>query len=188
MEETLGAFARLHRAGKVRYFGASNFETGRLDEARRLSVRFSWPAYVCVQMRHTYLHCNPRVPLEFSAQMAATPEMLDYCQSQNVRLLAYSPLLGGAYCRSDRPLPEAYCGTENERRLQRLQAMAQECRATVNQVVLAWLMQRCPASIPVVAASSLAQIQENLGALGLQVDTFDKSTCRGGMANLKLPR
>ncbi len=169
LEETLGAFDRLQRAGKVRYFGASNFETQRLDEARRLSARQSWPAYVCVQMRHTYLHCNPRVPLEFTAQMAVTPELLDYCKAENVRLLAYSPLLGGAYCRGDRPLPEAYRGPENERRLKRLSEMARACGATVNQVVLAWLMQSQPAAIPVVSASSPGQIRENLGALSITI-------------------
>lgn len=66
--------------------------------------------------------------------MAAGRELLDYCSSRDLRLLAYSPLLGGAYTRADRPLSVHYRGSDSERRLNALREVAGEAGATPNQV------------------------------------------------------
>jgi aryl-alcohol dehydrogenase-like predicted oxidoreductase len=42
--------------------------------------------------------------------------------------------------------------------------MSEEVGATANQVVLAWMMQSDPAVVPVMGASTVYQLQENLGA------------------------
>lgn len=173
LEESLAAFDQLQRAGKVRFLGASNFTAWRLQEARGVSEAHGWPQYVCAQLRHTYLRCDPWVPLAFAAQRVATPELLDYCRERNVRLLAYSPLLGGAYSRADRPLEVAYRCAENDARLARLGEMARGRGATINQMVLAWLMQGEPTAIPVMAASNLSQVHENLGALELRLESTE---------------
>jgi len=167
LEETLEAFARLVRSGKVRFLGASNYFTWRLHEARLLSEARGWPEFVCAQMRYSYLQPDPWVPQEFSAQIPASPEMLDYCEANGVRLLAYSPLLGGAYSRTDRMLHASYAGPLNAAKLKTLRRMAGEYGATMNQMVLVWLLQRRPAIIPLVAASSLEQLSETMGVLNL---------------------
>lgn len=48
--------------------------------------------------------------------------------------------------------------------------VAAELGATPNQVVLAWLMGGEPPVIPVVGASSVAQLDEILGAVDLRLD------------------
>lgn len=49
--------------------------------------------------------------------------------------------------------------------------MAAEAGATPNQVVLAWLLGRSrPRIIPIPGASSVAQLDEILGATGLKLD------------------
>ena len=99
--------------------------------------------------------------------MSGTAELLDFCQIRNIQLLAYSPLLGGAYSRSDRPLPPQYQGPDSERRLEALRAVAREAGATTNQIVLAWLMQSEPRAIPVLGVSRPEQLEENLGTLDI---------------------
>ncbi len=162
-EESLEAFRRLVGSGKVRFVGASNFRAWRLAEAQGLAR--TWGGYCCVQQRHTYL--RPRPGASFGPQISADDELLDYCRARGVTLLAYSPLLGGAYTRADRPLPEQYRGADSEERLARLAKLAREVGATENQVVLAWMMRSRPAVIPVMAASTVEQLTENLGALEL---------------------
>ncbi len=93
--------------------------------------------------------------------------LLGLCHAHHVTLLAYSPLLGGAYTRADVPLPEAYRGEASEARLAVLREIAAEAGATPNQVVLAWLRQSSPAALPVIAASTSEQLAENLGALAV---------------------
>jgi aryl-alcohol dehydrogenase-like predicted oxidoreductase len=167
IEETLEAMARLVKSGKVKYIGASNFLAWRLADSRALSAARSLPRYCCIQQRHSYL--RPRPGASFDPQIAANDDLLDWCASTRITLLAYSPLLGGAYTRPDRTIPEQYRGADTDERAKRLSAVARDIGATPNQVVLAWLMQAEPAAIPVMAAGSLEQLKENLGALDFRL-------------------
>jgi aryl-alcohol dehydrogenase-like predicted oxidoreductase len=168
LPETLEAFDRLVQAGKVRWLGASNTLAWRLEEARCTSARHGWPEYCCIQQRYSYL--QPRPGADFGHQTAATEELLDYCQERGLRLLAYSPLLNGAYTRRDRPLMAQYQGPHTSAALRVLQAVAAEVGATLNQVVLAWMLHSEPQVIPVMGASTEEQLRENLGALDVRLD------------------
>ena len=168
MEETLEAFFRLVEAGKVRCIGASNFLAWRLEEARWISLTNGWPQYCCVQQRHTFL--RPRLGTSFAPQISSNDDLLDYCRVRGVTLLAYSPLLSGAYTRTDRGFPDQYLGPDTEARMLVLESVADELGATPNQVVLAWMVQSDPPVIPLVAASTIEQLDENLGAADLWLD------------------
>jgi aryl-alcohol dehydrogenase-like predicted oxidoreductase len=167
MEETLAAFDRLVQAGKVQLIGASNFLAWRLEEARWVSQTRGWTGYCCVQQRYSYI--RPKPGASFDPQVAANDDLLDYCRDRSVTLLAYSPLLSGAYTRADRAFQEQYLGPDTEARLATLRAVARELGATLNQVVLAWMVQGDPPVIPLVAASTAEQMQENLGALQVEL-------------------
>jgi aryl-alcohol dehydrogenase-like predicted oxidoreductase len=164
-EESLAAFDRLLRAGKVRFIGASNFLAWRLAEAQALSAANGWPQYCCVQQRHTYL--RPKPGASFAPQIAANDDLLDYCRNNPVTLLAYSSLLSGAYTRPDRTIGEQYLGPDADARLKVLHAVAAAHGVSANQVILAWMMQGSPTVVPVMAAGSEAQMVENLAALDL---------------------
>jgi aryl-alcohol dehydrogenase-like predicted oxidoreductase len=163
LEETMAAFDRLLRAGKVRSIGASNFLAWRLEAARWVSRNNGWAEYCCIQQRHSYV--RPKPGAGFGNQVASNDDLLDYCRARGLRLLAYSPLLSGAYTRADRPFGEQYRGPDTDARVAALNAVAREVGATANQVVLAWMAQSEPAVIPLVAASTVEQMEENLGAL-----------------------
>jgi aryl-alcohol dehydrogenase-like predicted oxidoreductase len=164
VEETLAAFDRLVTAGKVRAIGCSNLMTWRIEQARSVSHLHGWASYCCAQQRYSYL--QPRSGATFGIQVATSQELLDYCQvHEDFSLLAYSPLLSGAYTRQDVALPPQYRSSDAEARLGALATVAAETGATPNQVVLAWLLQSTPAVIPLIAASNTTQLDENLGAL-----------------------
>lgn len=167
LEETLEAFNRLITAGKVRYIGASNYLAWRLEQATWLSVINDWAQYSCVQQRHTYL--RPKPGASFGPQKAVNDDLLECCKLRNMPIVAYSVLLSGAYTRLDRPLPEQYFGPDSEARLAVLKDVAAEVDGTVNQVVLAWMLHHETPTIPLIAASSEAQMQENLGTLEIEL-------------------
>lgn len=163
LEETLEAFARLVQAGKVRQIGCSNIAMWRIDHAKQIARTHDWPEYCCAQLRHTLLRLNRGI--DTNVQVLVNDEHLDYGATQpDLTLLAYSSLLSGAYTRTDRPIPPEYQSHDTEARLTVLRTIAQEVGATPNQVVLAWMMQGTPAIIPIIAASTLEQLQENLDA------------------------
>jgi aryl-alcohol dehydrogenase-like predicted oxidoreductase len=167
MEETIEAFDRLTRAGKVRFVGASNFLAWRLEEARWISQTHGWAEYCCIQQRYSYI--RPKAGTDFGHQIAAHDDLLDYCRARGIRMLAYSPLLSGAYTRADRAFPEQYLGSDTDARLATLKTVSDEVGATANQVVLAWMAQSNPVVIPLFGASTVSQLQENLGALAVEL-------------------
>ena len=168
LEETLEAFAELVAAGTVRHIGCSNHAAWRVERARRIADARGLPRYCCVQQRHSYL--RPRPGAGFDTQLVADEGLLDYCRANpEVALLAYSPLLSGAYTVPDRPLPPQYPGPDADARLAALHEVADAAGASANQVVLAWLMATSPAAMPLISASTARQLDDNLGALGVQL-------------------
>jgi aryl-alcohol dehydrogenase-like predicted oxidoreductase len=171
MEETLQAFDRLVRAGKVRVIGASNFTAWRLEQARWISHANGWTEYCCIQQRHTYL--RPKPGASFGAQLAVNADLLDYCRNREVILLAYSALLSGAYTRPERPIGQQYLGADSEARLAVLRQVAVEKNATPNQVILAWMLHSSPPVLPLIAASTPEQMEENIQALEIGLSAED---------------
>jgi aryl-alcohol dehydrogenase-like predicted oxidoreductase len=166
-EETLEAFNRLVQAGKVRFIGASNFRAWRLEAADCIGQTRGLARYQCIQQRYTYL--QPRVGMGFAPQVAANEDLMDYCRSGSMTLLAYSPLLAGAYTRPEQPLDPPYQSPDNENRLAGLRAVAGAVGATLNQVILAWMLQSDPPVLPVFSASTAEQMNEDLGALDVKL-------------------
>ena len=165
LEETMEAFNRLVTAGKVRFIGASNYQAWRLEEARWISRNNGWAEFCCVQQHYTYLQLRPGMSV--APQAFANEDLRNYLAHHDMTFLAYSVLQSGGYTRPDRPLRKEYGGSDNAERLEVLRAVAAEIGAPVNQVILAWMMQSTPPVIPLIAASSEDQLDENLGALDL---------------------
>lgn len=167
LEEMMEAFDRLVKAGKVRFLAVSNFRLWRIVEAQWISGNHNWASFCAVQHRYSYLRSKPGA--NFGNQIEMTSDMIEYAKEKNICLLAYSPLLGGAFTRSDVEPGEQYTGADGQARLAALNAVAKEVGATPNQVVLAWMLKSDPPVIPVVAASRTEQMTENLGALAVEL-------------------
>lgn len=179
MEETMEAFDRLVKSGKVRFIGASNFLAWRMEQAHWVSKMNGWAEYCCIQQRYTYL--RPKTGADFGVQLAVNDDLLDYCREQGLTLLAYAALLRGVYTRIDKPLMEQYQGPDSSARMAVLKAVALETNATPNQVIFAWMMQSDPCVIPLTGTSTTGQMAENLEALNIrlspdQMDRLNKAT------------
>ncbi|QBD81852.1 aldo/keto reductase [Ktedonosporobacter rubrisoli] len=168
LEETLEAFERLIKSGKVRHIGCSNMATWRIAEARTISKAHNLTPYCCVEQRYSYL--RPKPGAQFGIQVCVDDGLLDYCNTHDdFALLAYSPLLSGSYTRQDVNIPQQYLGADSTARLEALHKVAHELGVSENQVVLAWLLQSTPRAIPIIAASHSEQLSENLAALKVQL-------------------
>ena len=165
LEETMEAFDRLIKAGKVRAIGASNLWIWRIAEANMLSQLKGLAQYSVVEQRYTYL--RPRHGADFGPQICIDDDMKRYADHHGMTLIGYSILLQGAYTRDDKPMPEQFAGPESDDRLATLAAVAKEVDATMNQVIIAWMRQSSPFVLPIIAGSSTAQLEENISALDL---------------------
>jgi aryl-alcohol dehydrogenase-like predicted oxidoreductase len=172
LEERLRVFGDLVAAGKVRLLGASNYRTWRLERARQISAANGWPQFVTIQQQSSYL--RPRPDADFGTAVNLDAELADYLAANpEVALLAYSPLLKGIY--EDETKRKAYYnwskfqGPDATARLATLSALAAELGVSNSQLVLAWLLHRRPATIPMITGSTLSQLEHNLAAVEISL-------------------
>jgi aryl-alcohol dehydrogenase-like predicted oxidoreductase len=173
LQETVEAFAELVADGTVGLLGASNHWSWRVERARNLAAAAGLPGYEVLQYHHSYLRQRFDLPGRRSQdgnQGLLSGELISYLREEpKLALVAYSPLLGGAYVRSDKPLGPQYEHAGTAARLATLQEVAKQTGATANQVVLAWLMGGDVPMIPLVGASSVSQLDESLASVDLEL-------------------
>jgi aryl-alcohol dehydrogenase-like predicted oxidoreductase len=98
--------------------------------------------------------------------------MQEFCSVRKLSIVAYSPLISGAYVRNDVHFPEQFRGQDTDRKLDILRTVAIELGVSNNVVVLAWMMQDRSQIIPLIAGSTVSQIEENLKSLSVTLSTI----------------
>lgn len=172
LEETVGVLGELVAEGKAGRLGCSNHPVWRVERARHLARTAGVAEYTALQLHYSYLRLRPGAlqnPVHRFG--SASEETLDYVQcNPELDLWGYTTLLSGGYSgRDDKPIGEGYEHPGSTRRLQVLAEVADELGVTRNQVVLAWLVGGEPAVVPIVGASSVAQLDEALAGVVLEL-------------------
>ena len=180
LAETVEAFGALVAEGTVGLLGVSNHWSWRVERARNLAAAAGMPGYEVLQYYYSYLRPRTDLPGALSPdgeQGILTGELLSYARAEpQVTLVAYSPLLKGGYVRQDRPLHPIFDHSGTPGRLAALREVAKDAGATANQVVLAWLIGGQVPVIPLVGASSVAQLDESLAAADLELTAGQRGT------------
>jgi len=170
LEETLGAFASLIEAGKVRAIGASNYSAPRLQEALATSERLGLPRYETLQPHYNLVE---RKIFEDALE--------PLCLAEGLGVIPYyalaSGFLSGKY-RGKADLGQSPRGGGvakylDERGLRILAALDDAARAhaaTPAQVALAWLIARPSISAPIASATSVRQLEDFVAAARLRLD------------------
>ena len=173
-EETLGAYAKLIEAGKVRVIGASNFSAERLSEALRLAETKGLPRYESLQPEYNlYERSVFEGPLE------------QVCRENGLGVIPFFSLaagfLTGKYrseadyaksLRGERSIPRYM----NERGMKILAALDEIAAAKGTEpaaVALAWLMAKPAVTAPIASATSLKQLETLVAATRLALSPDD---------------
>jgi aryl-alcohol dehydrogenase-like predicted oxidoreductase len=170
IEEMLQALDALIRAGKIRYFGVSNYSGWHLMKMLALADRHGLPKPVTHQVYYSL------VAREFEWELM--PLGID----QNVGTLVWSPLSGaklsGKIGRNKRPPEDSRLATDAswpvpEDRLYAvtdvLEDVSGETGRSVPQVALAWLLSRPTVSSIVIGARNAEQLKDNLASAELKL-------------------
>jgi pyridoxine 4-dehydrogenase len=78
-------------------------------------------------------------------------DVLDYCTRESIGFIPWFPIAAGDLARPGGPVAE----------------LADKYEATAAQVALAWLLGRAQVMLPIPGTSSLAHLEENMGAAAL---------------------
>ncbi|MDR6766930.1 aryl-alcohol dehydrogenase-like predicted oxidoreductase [Acidovorax delafieldii] len=172
LADTLGAYADLIRAGKVRAIGASNYSAARLQEALQTSERLGLPRYESLQ---PLFNLYDRAVFEDALQ--------PLCVQQQVGVINFYALAAGFLTGKYRTAADAaksarganttakYLNDRGLRILAALDAVAQRYNATPGQVAVAWQMMQPGITAPIASATSVAQLHELVTATQLQLDS-----------------
>ncbi len=167
LEETLGAFADLIKAGKVRAIGASNYTAPRLKLALETSARLGLPRYETLQPLYNLM--DRKI---FEDELAAL------CQAEGIGVINFYALAAGFlsgkyrseadYGKSKRgPSMAKYLNPRGLAVVDALAAVAGEAGATSAQVAIAWLLAKPVVTAPIASATSFAQVDELVKAASL---------------------
>jgi aryl-alcohol dehydrogenase-like predicted oxidoreductase len=173
LADTLGAYAKLIEQGKVRAIGASNFSAARLAESLEAGTQHDLPRYECIQPEYNLLE---RTGYEAELEPLAGQEKLGVISYYALA----SGFLTGKYRdstdlegRSRSGAAGKYLNAHGKRVLRALDDVAARHQATPAQVALAWLMARPGLTAPIASATSVAQLDELMGAMQLKLDDGD---------------
>jgi aryl-alcohol dehydrogenase-like predicted oxidoreductase len=179
--DTQQAVAELKQNGFVVALGTSNHTLARMRERDAANAAIGLLAHDATQMRHSYL--TPRPDADFTPQIVLDAAMTAYAAEVGTTVCAYSPLLNGALTRHDRELPAEYRHERTDRQVNALTEVGAMHGATPNQVIFAWMLAQDPVVVPVVGASTRAQLDEALDAVDLTLTADDLARlaeARGG--------
>ncbi|WP_413199575.1 aldo/keto reductase [Nostoc piscinale] len=163
----LEGLADLYEQGLVKGVGLSNYGPKRLKMVQQRFAERGVPIST-LQVQYSLLSTYPVTQLGLK----------DVCDELGIKLIAYSPLalgiLTGKYSETGN-FPKGVRGLLFRQLLPGvrsllacLQAIAQSRNKTMSQVAINWCI--CKETIPIPGAKSLAQAQDNIGALGWQLD------------------
>ena len=177
--ETVGAIGDLIRAGKIRYFGVSNYHGWRIAEVVRECARQNVPPPVVCQPYYNLLNRMPEV------------EILPACDHYGIGVAAYSPIargvLSGKYAADGTAPGDSRAAVRDERFLetehraesyaiaQQLAAHAQRTGRTSTAFALAWLWANRIVSSVVAGPRTLAQWHDYTAALGTPWSSEDEA-------------
>ena len=179
LEEAVRAMGDLIQAGKIRYFGLSNFRGWRIAEVIGLCRALNVPQPVVCQPYYNLLNRMPEV------------EILPACQHFGIGVVPYSPIargvLTGKYLPGAELLPGSR-GGQNDRRFmqtecreesmviaQKLKVRAEELGVKLGQYATAWVLKNRIVSSVIAGPRTLEQWRDYFGALDLVLPHEDEA-------------
>lgn len=183
IEDVAGAVQELIQAGKVKHFGLSESSA---DLIRRAHAVQSVTA----------------LQSEYSIWWRAIEEnnILSTCEELGIGLVPYSPL-GRGYLtgkvdenttfassdiRSRNPRFTQEAVKANRAVIDVLESIGAEKGATPAQIALAWLLAQKPWIVPIPGSRKLERLDENNGAVGVELTAADLSAIQTAMAQIKV--
>ena len=191
LEETLTTFARLIEAGKIRYYGVSNFRAWRIAKIVETARRMGAPQPIA---------CQP--PYSAVTRLIET-ELLPCCEHYGVGVVAYSPLargvLTGKYEEGVSPAADSRAGRGDKRILQtefrpesiavakKIRAHAESRGLTATQFAIAWALNNRLVHGVIGGPRTLEQWRDYIHAMTVQLtgddETFVDSLVAPGSAS-----
>lgn len=177
--DILESLERLVSAGKIRYYGCSNWHPSRMREASLWAESQGVTGFVANQPLWSFATVNP-ASLGDATMRYMTDEMLDWHEQTGMPAVPYTSQARGFFAKADHDgvsnlpagLTTAYDNVVNRGRLARLQKIARDTGHSVATLALVALMApRAFTTIPIIGATRLDQLNTSLTAASVDLST-----------------
>ena len=183
MEDVAGAVKDLIQAGKVRYFGLSESNADQIRAAHAVQPVSALQSEYSIWWR----------TIEENS-------VLSTCEELGIGLVPFSPLGRGyltgkvdetttfasADIRSRNPRFTQEALKANRGVVELLERIAKQKNATPAQIALAWLLAQKPWIVPIPGSRKLERLDENNGALNIELTAEDLSEIKEAMSQIKV--
>jgi aryl-alcohol dehydrogenase-like predicted oxidoreductase len=185
--ETLDRYCR---DGKIRAYGASNWNVTRIAEANRFAAENGLRPLIVSSPNYSLaeLYRSPWAPGSVTISGAENAEQRAWYAREKMPVFAYTSLAHGLFSgRINRALfdrsPEsidpmcakAFCGDSNFTRLERATVLAEEKGVPIAQVALAYILNGEMDVYPVIGASNKTEILSSTGSLNVMLSRKEKA-------------
>ncbi|MBN9351682.1 MAG: aldo/keto reductase [Chitinophagaceae bacterium] len=158
VEETLSAYDKLIKQGKVRYIGASNFLVPRLRESLNMSLFKGFPAYVADQPKYNLL------------DRTYENELQSYVKRHNIGVVTHSSLANGFLSGKYRTEEDISKSTRKENVasyfskkgdvIDKLEKLSKDSGYSMATLALGWILKNETITAPIASATSISQLNE----------------------------
>lgn len=172
-EETLGAYDKLLKKGKVRFIGVSNLDAKELREALDTADRHNFPRYQVLQPEYNLYDRSP-----FEGKLS------DLCMKEGLGVVTYFSLakgfLSGKY-RGEADLGKSvrggdvkgYLNPRGKKILAALDEVSKRRSAKPAEVALAWVIAQPGVTAPISSATDATQLDSLVKAASLELKRED---------------
>ena len=149
-EEVAKAFDEVHKQGKVKYFGVSNFNKEQISLLQKSLDHKIIVNQIEISLLHHHVINDGILSNQLSGQYAASTGIIDYCRLNEIKIQAWSPVANGKlFSSSDK--------NQNDISIQ-LAIYAKEKDTSIEAIAISWLL-RHPAGIqPIIGTTNKSRI------------------------------
>jgi aryl-alcohol dehydrogenase-like predicted oxidoreductase len=182
IEDVAGTVKDLIEAGKVKHFGLSEASAGTIRRAHAVQP------VTALQNEYSLWWRKPE------------EDVMPTLEELGIGLVPYSPLGRGFLTgkidestsfekndfRNGLPRFSAEARKANQTLVQMLERLAAERKATPAQIALAWLLAQKPWIVPIPGTTKLHRLDENLGAVALELTSDDLAEIDAAAAQIEV--
>ena len=159
IEQTLGAYDSLIKAGKVRYIAASNFTRERLQESLDISKKLNLASYIASQDQYNLMERDYENSLMPTLESNGLSQIPFYGLARGFLTGKYRK---GKTVESIRAngVNTSYANDRGWAMIEKLDQIAKDKNTSVAAIALAWLRAQETVSVPIASATKLEQMKE----------------------------
>ena len=178
IEETLEALHDVVKSGKVRYIGASSMYAWQFSKSLYLADLHGWTRFVSMQNHYNLVYREEE------------REMEPLCRAEGIGVVPWSPLARGflsgnrspqdwgetVRSKSDEFAHQMYYQESDFTVVERVVELAQQRGVTPSQIALAWLLHQPGVTAPIIGASKMTHLEEDIAAIDIKLSPEELET------------